>query len=353
MKINGKSYRTVWMEGGVVKMINQVLLPHTFKIEDLPDHRAVAEAISSMTIRGAGAIGVIAAYGMAQIAQEALDEGFWDYVLSGAQRLRQTRPTAQNLFSAVNRVLEAMQAAPSIKEARCTAQEVAQLIADSDVAQCEAIGRYGADLIKDGTRILTHCNAGWLAFADWGSALAPVYMAKRQGKKVFVFADETRPRCQGAILTAWELHQEGIEYAVIADNAAGYFMHRGDVDLVITGADRIAANGDTANKIGTYEKAVLAHENGIPFYIAAPSTTIDLQCASGDGIPIEERSEEEVLGAIGLTDKGVVTRVRIAHTKAHARNPGFDVTPACYITGIITEHGVCKPDKIKGGIEMS
>jgi S-methyl-5-thioribose-1-phosphate isomerase len=347
MKVNGKAYRTVWMEDGVVKVIHQALLPHIFKIVDLPDHRAVAEAISSMIIRGAGAIGDVAGYGMAQVAQEAPDEGFWDYVNSGAQRLRQTRPTAQNLFYAVKKVLDAMKATPNIKEARRVAQEVAQGIADADAAQCEAIGRYGADLIKNGARVLTHCNAGWLAFADWGSALAPIYMAKRQGKKVFVFADETRPRCQGAILTAWELYQEDVDYAVIADNAAGYFMHRGDVDLVITGADRIAANGDTANKIGTYEKAVLAHENGIPFYIAAPSTTIDLQCPSGDAIPIEERSEEEVLGAVGLTPEGVVTRVRITHAKAHARNPGFDVTPARYIAGIITEHGISKPNKIK------
>jgi S-methyl-5-thioribose-1-phosphate isomerase len=341
------------MEGGVVKMINQLLLPHVFEIVDLHHHWAVAEAISNMTVRGAGAIGVAAGYGMAQVAREAPEKGFWDYVDNGAKRLQQTRPTAQNLFYAVKKVLNAMKAAPNTKEARRMAQEVAQEIADADAAQCEAIGRHGAELIKDGARILTHCNAGWLAFADWGSALAPVYMAKRRGKKVFVFSDETRPRCQGAMLTAWELYQEGIDYAVIADNAAGYFMRKGDVDIVITGADRIAANGDTANKIGTYEKAVLAHENGIPFYIAAPSTTIDLNCPSGDRIPIEERSEDEVLGAIGVTDKGIVTRVRITHNKAHARNPGFDVTPARYITGIITEHGVFKPERIKEGTKMS
>ena len=347
MKVNGKDYRTVWMEGSVVKTIEQRLLPHTFKIVDLPNHRAVAEAISSMLIRGAGAIGDIAGYGMAQVALEAPEEGFCDYVNAGAQRLQQTRPTAQNLFYAVQKVLNAMKAAPNTKEARRIAQEVAQGIADGDAANCEAIGRYGAELIKDGAHVLTHCNAGWLAFADWGSALAPIYMAKRQGKKLFVFADETRPRCQGAILTAWELYQEGVECAVIADNAAGYFMHNGEVDIVITGADRIAANGDTANKIGTYEKAVLAHENGIPFYIAAPSPTVDLKCPSGDAIPIEERSESEVLGAVGITAEGKATYVRIAHANARARNPGFDVTPAKYIKGIITEHGITKPDKIK------
>jgi len=347
MKVCGKRYRTVWAEGGVVKVINQTLLPHDFKILDLPDHRAVAEAISSMIIRGAGAIGAVAAYGMAQVAMEAPDDNFWDYVLQGADHLRQTRPTAQNLFYAVNRVLQAMQMTSSVEAARHTAQEVAQGIADADAAQCESIGRHGAGLIKSGGRILTHCNAGWLAFVDWGSALSPVYMSARRGKKVFVFVDETRPRCQGTLLTAWELQQEGIEYVVIADNAAGHFMQRGDIDIVITGADRIAANGDVANKIGTYEKAVLAHENGIPFYIAAPSTTIDLECPSGNAIPIEERNDEEVLSAVGLTDEGVLARIRIAHTQAHGRNPAFDITPARYITGIITESGVHNPDMIK------
>jgi methylthioribose-1-phosphate isomerase len=351
MQVNGKPYRTVWMEDGAVKIINQLLLPHAFEIMKLPDHHAVAEAITSMAVRGAGAIGVAAAYGMAQVAREAPEQGFWDYVADGTLRLQKTRPTAQNLFYAVKKVNDAMRDAPNIREARRVAQEVAQGIADADVAQCEAIGCHGAKLIKNGARILTHCNAGWLAFADWGSALAPIYMAKRQGKNVFVFCDETRPRCQGTILTAWELDREGIDCAVIADNAAGYFMHRGDVDFVITGADRIAANGDTANKIGTYEKAVIAHENDIPFYVAAPSTTIDLKCPSGDRIPIEERSEEEVLGAIGMTDKGIVTSVRIAHKEAHARNPAFDVTPAQYITGIITEYGVSKPEEIRERIQ--
>jgi translation initiation factor eIF-2B subunit alpha/methylthioribose-1-phosphate isomerase len=194
--------------------------------------------------------------------------------------------------------------------------------------------------------MLTHCNAGWLAFVDWGSALSPVYAAKRQGKRCFVFADETRPRCQGANLTAWELAGEGIDHAVIADNAAGHFMRQGEVDVVIVGSDRIAANGDVANKIGTYEKAVLAHENGIPFYVAAPTSTIDAATPTGDAIPIEERSPDEVLFVNGLTADGSVSRVRIAPACSTARNPAFDVTPAKYITGIITQRGVFRPEDV-------
>jgi methylthioribose-1-phosphate isomerase len=240
-----------------------------------------------------------------------------------------------------------MKTASDITIARQLAQEAAKGIADADAEACECIGRCGSNLIKDSMHILTHCNAGWLAFVDWGSALSPVYMAKRQGKKVTVFVDETRPRCQGALLTAWELQQEGIEHFVIADNAAGFFMKKGDIEIVITGADRIAANGDVANKIGTYEKAVLAYENGIPFYIAAPTTTIDLNCTTGELIPIEERNDLEVLTVVGLTDNNEVIRIRIPHLEAKGRNPAFDVTPAKYITGIITESGIYKPGMIQ------
>ncbi|TSA54846.1 MAG: S-methyl-5-thioribose-1-phosphate isomerase [Dehalococcoidia bacterium] len=346
MKVNGKHYRTIWMEGRVVKTIEQRLLPHKFEIVDLSDHRSTAVAINTMVIRGAGAIGAAAAYGMAQIALEAPALDFWDYVNQGAETIKRTRPTAQNLFYAVDKVFNAMQAASGIQQARDIAQEMAQQIADDDAAACQSIGNYGAELIKDGARILTHCNAGWLAFVDWGSALSPIYVAARQGKRVFVYVDETRPLCQGARLTAWELHGEGIEHVIIADNAAGHFMRHGDIDLVITGSDRIAANGDVANKIGTYEKAVLAHENGIPFYVAAPSSTIDLNCPGGDAIPIEERSEEEVLTAFGLTKDGISTSVLISYTGAHARNPAFDVTPAHYVTRIITEAGIQIPHRI-------
>jgi S-methyl-5-thioribose-1-phosphate isomerase len=219
-------------------------------------------------------------------------------------------------------------------------------LADENAAAGEAIGRHGAPLLTDGTRVLTHCNAGWLAFVDWGSALAPIYVARRQGCRLRVYADETRPRGQGARLTAWELANEGIEHAIIADNASGFLMQRGEIDLAIVGSDRIAANGDVANKIGTYEKAVVAHELGIPFYVAAPTSTIDPRCPDGMGIPIEERSPDEVLYAHGLLDSGQLGRVRLAPRQSTACNPAFDVTPARYVTAIITERGIFEPAHI-------
>lgn len=347
MIVNGKPYRTVWMEGSVVRMINQQLLPHFFEVVEMVDHRATAKAITDMVVRGAGAIGATAGYGMAQAALEAPDDaGFMSYVIEGARRLRSTRPTAQNLFYAIDKVMAAVDRAGSVKAAREAAVRTAQAIADEDAASCEAIGKHGAALIEDGMRVMTHCNAGWLAFVDWGSALAPIYYAKRQGKQVFVYADETRPRGQGASLTAWELGNEGVEHAIIADNASGYMMRRGEIDLIIVGSDRIAANGDVANKIGTYEKAVLAHELNVPFYVAAPTSTIDLGTPSGDDIPIEERSADEVLYVTGLLDTGELGRVRIAPAGSSARNPAFDVTPAKYISGIITQEGIIEPTKI-------
>jgi len=343
MNVNGVHYRTVWMEGAVVKMINQPLIPR-FEIIELPSHRDTAEAIRTMVVRGAGAIGAAAGYGMAQVALEAPDgAGFMDYIERGAETLRHTRPTAQNLFYAIEKVLAAIRNADSVARARRAAVEMAEEMADENAAAGEAIGRYGATLIRDGMCVLTHCNAGWLAFVDWGSALAPVYMAARQGKEVFVYADETRPRCQGAQLTAWELQGEGIAHAIIADNAAGYLMRRGEVDMVIVGTDRIAANGDVANKIGTYEKALCAAANDVPFYVAAPTSTIDAACPTGDDIPIEERSQDEVLYITGWDERGELCRVRLAHEGAQARNPAFDVTPARYITAIITEHGIHLP----------
>jgi len=322
MKVNNKDYRTVWMENGVVKLINQPSIPHKFEIYECKDYKETAKAIKTMIVRGAGAIGAAAGYGMAQAFLAGED------IQKAAEVIKNTRPTAQNLFYAVEKVLKAGNKEEAVR--------IAQAIADQDADFCRKIGENGEGLIKDGSKILTHCNAGWLAFVDWGTALAPVFAAKRNNKNVFVFVDETRPRFQGARLTAWELVQEGISHAVIADNAAGFYMKKGDVDMVITGADRIALNGDVANKIGTYEKAVLAKENGIPFYVAVPTTTIDVGTASGDGIPIEERDEEEVL---------VVKGKRIAPSESHAKNPAFDVTPARYITGIITEKGIVKADK--------
>jgi len=308
MQVNGKHYRTVWLDEGIVKMINQPLIPHTFEIFESAAYEETAWAIKTMVVRGAGAIGAAAGFGVAQAALAAPD----------------------------GRIAADMREAAEAKA-----------IADEDAAACQAIGQLGAEQIDDGCRILTHCNAGWLAFVDWGTALSPVYAAKRQKKKVFVFVDETRPRCQGARLTAWELCGEGVDHAIIADNAAGFYMRKGDVHMVITGADRIAANGDVANKIGTYEKAVLAKENGIPFYVAAPTSTIDMLCPSGDGIPIEERGEDEVLCMFGLTESSELVKVRLAPQRSKAHNPAFDVTPAQYVTGIITEKGIIKPGNLK------
>ena len=347
MIVGDKAYRTVWMEGSTVRMINQPLLPHFFEIVDLLDHKATAVSIRDMWVRGAGAIGAAGGYGMAQVALEAPDGAdFLPYVRRGAETLSQTRPTAQDLFYAIRRVQKAIEGAGSVNLARQAAVEEAQAIADENAAAGEAIGHYGAPLLEDGARMLTHCNAGWLAFVDWGSALAPVYAAKREGRNVFVYADETRPRSQGSRLTAWELVNEGIEHAVIVDNASGFLMQRGEIDLVIVGTDRIAANGDVANKIGTYEKAVVAHELGIPFYVTTPTSTIDPECPCGASIPIEERSPDEVLYAYGLLDNGEFGRVRVAPRQSAARNLAFDVTPARYVTAIITEHGIFKPENV-------
>lgn len=340
-----KQLWTLWREGASVKMIDQRLLPHRFEILTLATHGETAEAIRDMAVRGAGAIGVAGGYGVAQAALEAKDRKpreFKEYVSAAAETLRCTRPTAVNLFHAVDRVAKAASRG-SVEERVAAACMEADRIALEDLDASRKMGRYGGAIIRNGCRVLTHCNAGALAFIDNGSALAPIRAAHRAGRHIFVFADETRPRSQGARLTAWELKQEGIPFALIADNAAGHYMRRGDVDLVIVGADRIAANGDTANKIGTYEKAVLAHENGIPFYVAAPRMTFDLKCRNGDAIEIEERSPDEVNWVWGADEAGNYTKVRISAEGTPALNPSFDVTPAKYITGFITEVGVIKP----------
>jgi translation initiation factor eIF-2B subunit alpha/methylthioribose-1-phosphate isomerase len=325
MKVRGKDYRAVWMSGRDVVVINQPLLPHRFALLRLKNHRQTADAIRTMIIRGAGTIGATAAYGMAQAYLEKTDlDRAYDLLLH-------TRPTAVDLKHAIDRVRAAAQTpAEAVAEA--------ERIADEYVERTKLIAQAGLPLIKSGSRVLTHCNAGWLALVDWGSATAPIYLAYRNGRKVFVWVDETRPRCQGATFTSWELLNENVPHKIIADNAAGFYMRRGEVDLCIVGADRIAANGDTANKIGTYEKAVLAKENGVPFYIAAPTSTIDSHCPTGDGIPIEERDEDEVLFLAGQ---------RVAPRGARAANLAFDVTPAKYITGIITERGILKPGELR------
>ena len=335
MQVNGKDYRTVWIDDNEIKLINQLLLPHKFEIYTCKNHLETANAIKTMIVRGAGAIGATAAYGVAQATLEANENNSKNYIDDAAELLKNTRPTAQNLFSGINHVLDSIKTFSNLTQIQIIAGEAANKFADYDVQACKKIGEYGNSLIKDKYKIGTHCNAGWLAFVDWGSALSPIFTAHKAGKDVFVYVNETRPRNQG-MLTAWELVQEKIPHTVIADNAAGHFMKNKEIDMIITGADRIAANGDVANKIGTYEKAVLAKENNIPFYVAAPITTFDLDTEDGSKIPIEERSQEEVLSISG---------VKIAPEESSAKNPAFDVTPAKYITGIITEKGIIKANK--------
>ena len=312
--------RAIWMENGVVKAVDQRALPHRFEIVEIDNSEALAEAISDMTIRGAPSIGAAAAYGMALAAIRGED------MEEAADRMRATRPTAHDLFYAVNLMLSERERLPG----------AADEYSDSIVARCKSIGEHGLDLIRDGSKILTHCNAGALATVDFGTALAPMRLARRAGKEFFVYVDETRPRLQGAKLTAWELLNEGIDHAIISDNASGHYI-RADVDVVIVGADRIASNGDFANKIGTYEKAVLARENGVPFYVAAPISTFDSSLLSGDEIVIEQRSPDEVL---------ILDGVRVAPEGSDALNPAFDMTPSRYVSGFITEIGLLKPDEL-------
>ncbi len=317
-----RDVRALWMEGKAVKAIDQRLLPARFKVVTIRTYLEMARAIRDMTIRGAPSIGAAGAYGMALAWLQDED-------LSRAARvIRATRPTAHDLFHAVDMMLS---------RANDDLARAADDYADSIVEMCRKIGAHGAKLIKNGDRILTHCNAGALATVDIGTALAPIRVAHREGKDIFVYVDETRPRLQGAKLTAWELRNEGIGHAIIPDNAAGHYL-KDSVDLVIVGADRIARNGDFANKIGTYSKAVLARENRVPFYVAAPASTFDMKIKSGKDIPIEERSEDEVLCIGGC---------RVAPEGSRALNPCFDVTPSRFVTKYVTEKGIVSPDRIR------
>jgi S-methyl-5-thioribose-1-phosphate isomerase len=347
VKVGGETrdILTLWREGSKVKMIDQRLLPHRLEIMTLNDHWETAHAIKDMATRGAGAVGCAAGYAMAQAAQEAASlpaNKFNAYMAGAAETVRRTRPTAVNLFHAVEKCMNAAVGGSVAARAR-NIVEAADKIAADDLEASRLIGKYGAELIGDGYRVLTHCNAGALAFIDQGTALSPIRVAHKLGRRVFVWVDETRPRSQGARLTAWELEMEEIPYALIVDNAAGYYMRRGEVDMVIVGADRVADNGDVANKVGTYEKAVVAKENGVPFYVAAPQMTFDHATLTGDNIEIEERSPEEVNKVWGLDADGEYRWVQVPMEGTPARNPGFDVTPARYITGFITEKGVVKP----------
>jgi len=332
MHVNGKHYLTVWMENGVVNMIDQNKLPFSFEVMQCTSWRETAEAIRNMNVRGAGAIGAAAGFAMAQAFIQATGSEKEKYLYEAKKSIEATRPTARDLFYATQKVFEA----GSTKKAIKTAQQLAA----ENQNEGKLIGEAGQKLIGDDMGILTHCNAGWLAFVDYGSALAPMYEAKRQGKNFHVFVNETRPRSQGARLTAWELGNERITHHIIADNAAAYFMQQQKIDIVIVGTDRVAANGDIANKIGTLEKAVLAKAFGIPFYVAAPLSTFDLNCKTGHDIPIEFRDHSEVLYMSGLNPGGQIEKIRVAAPGSTALNPAFDITPAKYITGFITSHGI-------------
>jgi S-methyl-5-thioribose-1-phosphate isomerase len=339
MLVGDKYYHTIWRQGSKIMMIDQNKLPFSFEIATCNTYQDTCRAIKDMTIRGAGAIGAAAACAMLQAFLSAPKTGLQAYVDDAKAEIEATRPTARNLFYATEKVFKA--GLVSLTEAI----KAADGILKKDIDDCTAIGNYGNELIKDGFRILTHCNAGWLAFVDKGTALSPIYAAQKSGKKVFVFTDETRPRGQGARLTAWELTENKIPNVVIPDNAAASLMSQGKIDMIVVGADRIAANGDTANKIGTLDRAILAKEFGIPFYIAAPLSTFDLNCVSGEKIPIEQRAEDEVLFQTGIDAAGNLTEIRVCAPNARAINPSFDVTPARYISGIITEEGVLKAEK--------
>ncbi len=332
MNVNGKYYRTVWMEDGKVMLIEQNLLPFNFKIVALNNYKETCHAIITMIVRGAGAIGATAGYAMSQAFIQYKDNK--EELLKAKEEIEATRPTARNLFYATGRVYNAglISVDNAIAEANA--------IANEDIEAGRMIGEYGNALIKDSMNILTHCNAGWLGFVDYGSALSVVYAAHHSGKNVFVYVDETRPRSQGARLTAWELYNENVPHVIVPDNAGAFLASKGKIDIMIVGADRIAANGDAANKIGTFEKAIIAKTFGIPFYVAAPLATFDINCKNGDAIIIEERDEDEVLYQTGLNKDNELTKVMVCNKSSKAFNPAFDVTPASYITGIITERGI-------------
>ena len=331
--------RTVEWHNGLVRMIDQRKIPFELVTVDLPDYHAVAEAITNMTVRGAPAIGASAAFGLALAAQQSPAKDvpalLNDLELASIV-LKASRPTAVNLAWAIDKLMNTARSGeyPTANNLRSTLLQQAQQIADEDVAINKCMGDYGAALIKDGDTILHHCNTGALATVDWGTALGVIRAAHEQGKRIHVLLDETRPRLQGSRLSAWELEQYGIPYDILPDTAAGYYMQKGEIDIAFVGADRIAANGDVANKIGTYQIAVLAKENGIPFYSVAPTSTVDLALLTGAEIPIEERDKSEVLAPYGHA---------IVPAHFNARNPAFDVTPNRYLVGIVTEFGVARP----------
>jgi methylthioribose-1-phosphate isomerase len=345
MRISGTHYRTLWpTAAGTIRVIDQSRLPFEFATVDLETLDDAARAIRTMVVRGAPLIGATAAYGMALASRENASDAHIDKAM---QTLQATRPTAHNLAWALTRMRHALAGvAPDGRSD--TAFREAAAICDADVDQCRSIGVHGLEIIrglaqKTGRRvnILTHCNAGWLACIDWGTALSPIYMAHDAGISVHVWVDETRPRNQGAALTAFELAAHGVPHTVIADNLGGHLMQRGQVDMVIVGSDRITASGDVCNKVGTYLKALAARDNAVPFYAALPSSTIDWSLDDGREIPIEERSASELTHMTGLTPSGAIETVRVVPEGSPALNLAFDVTPARLVTALITERGIC------------
>ena len=345
MKINGKQYRTIWFENKLVKIIDQTKLPHKFLIKDLKNVRDAINAIKNMEVRGAPLIGATAAYGLALAIRENNDP---EYYKKKSYDLIQSRPTAINLKWAVDRIINKI-AYKKNNEILGIAIREAENICYEDENSCKRIGVNGLDIIKeiykrtkDTVNILTHCNAGWLATIDWGTATSPIYHAHQKGIKVHVWVDETRPRNQGANLTSFELNEEGISNTVITDNAGGILMQRGEVDMCIVGTDRTLSNGDVCNKIGTYLKALSAKDNNVPFYVALPSSTIDWSIKDHKQIPIEERNSEELSHVEGIDENNEIKKVRIYPQKSKSLNLAFDVTPAKLVTGLITEKGVCE-----------
>ena len=345
MKIENKEYRTIWYEEGIVKIIDQTKLPHQFIIKDLKTVKSVINAIKTMEVRGAPLIGATAAYGVVLAIKENND---LDSIKKCSEDLINSRPTAINLKWAVDRMIKKILNINSDQIFEVALSE-AKEISDEDEKFCENIGLNGLKIIeeiyskkKDVVNILTHCNAGWLATINWGTATSPIYHAHKKGIPVHVWVDETRPRNQGANLTSYELNEEGVPNTIIADNTGGILMQRGDVDVCIVGTDRTLSNGDVCNKIGTYLKALAAYDNKVPFYVALPSSTIDWVIKNANDIPIEERNPDELSHVEGVDEKNEVKKVLIYPKKSKVMNLAFDITPAKYVTGLITEKGICE-----------
>ena len=345
MKIEGKNYRTIWFENNIVKIIDQTKLPHKFIIKDLKNVQDSINAIKDMEVRGAPLIGATAAYGLVLSIIENNDQSF---IKKSAENLINSRPTAINLKWAIERMMKKLSVINS-NEIFDIALKEAKDICNEDEEFCKNIGLNGLKIIediynkkKDTVNVLTHCNAGWLATINWGTATSPIYQAHKKGIPLHVWVDETRPRNQGANLTSYELNEEKVPNTIIADNTGGILMQRGEVDICIVGTDRTLSTGDVCNKIGTYLKALAAHDNGIPFYVALPSSTIDWDIKDSKNIPIEERSSKELSHIDGLDEKGNVKKVLIYPKKSKSMNLAFDITPSKYVTGLITEKGICE-----------